>query len=132
MKKVMAILSPPVLIKKSTGQSIKCSQNYFGETLKELRLERKLTQTEIASLLNMKQVQWCSYESGKHTPSIDNIVRICNILGIHPLTLIGKSIDKSIYFKDKKTKELSFEEYEYVFKNNLESFRDKKLALFNS
>lgn len=103
-------------------------KNYFGEALKELRIERKLTQQGISDLLEIKQAQWSGYELGKNRPSLDTIILISNKLNIHPLVLVAKALDKSKFFID-SSKELSFKEYGSLVEQNIEGYRRKKLKI---
>ncbi|WP_421038288.1 helix-turn-helix domain-containing protein [Streptococcus hyointestinalis] len=61
--------------------------------LKELRKEKKLTQTELATKLNISQKSYSNWESGKSEPTLDNIVKLASILDTTTDKLLG--IDKS-------------------------------------
>lgn len=63
-------------------------------TLKKLRKEKKLTQTELATKLNISQKSYSNWESGKAEPTLDNIVKLANILDTTTDELLG--IDKSV------------------------------------
>lgn len=62
--------------------------------LKELRKEKKLTQTELASKLNISQKSYSNWESGKSEPTLDNIIKLANILNTTTDKLLG--INKSV------------------------------------
>ncbi|WP_368386126.1 helix-turn-helix domain-containing protein [Streptococcus anginosus] len=62
--------------------------------LKELRKEKKLTQTELASKLDISQKSYSNWESGKAEPTLDNIIKLANILDTTTDELLG--IDKSL------------------------------------
>lgn len=81
--------------------NIRCERsNYFGQALKEVRLEKGLTQEESASLSQMTQKMWSSYELGKSRPNLDTIILIAKGLEINPFDLISRSLMKSKYFTD--------------------------------
>lgn len=48
----------------------------IGIRLKEFRLEKGLQVKEIASILEIAQPSWSAYESGKTSPSIENLKKI--------------------------------------------------------
>ncbi|HFH8083428.1 helix-turn-helix transcriptional regulator [Streptococcus anginosus] len=62
--------------------------------LKELRKEKKLTQTELASKLDISQKSYSNWESGKAEPTLENIVKLSKILDTTTDELLG--IDKSL------------------------------------
>ncbi|HGI3718502.1 TPA: helix-turn-helix domain-containing protein [Streptococcus agalactiae] len=63
----------------------------FPQKLKELRKEKKLTQTELASKLNIIQKSYSNWESGKAEPTLDNIIKLANILDVTVDYLLGRS-----------------------------------------
>lgn len=99
--------------------------NYFGEALRELRLQMELTQNEAADLVHITQAQWSGYESGKSRPTFDMIITIAQSFGISPFVLVNKSLDKSKYFDP--ADELSFDEFAEIEENIKEEYRKKKL-----
>lgn len=54
----------------------------FGAHLKELRQEHKLTQTQLAKLVDMERTHYSRLEAGNHNPSLFLIERICIALKI--------------------------------------------------
>ena len=107
-------------------KKINCvNNNYFGETLKELRLSQDLTQKEAASRLGVTQAQWSTYESGKTRPDLDTILLISEKFEMSPFVIIGKSLDKSKF--SEPMFELSFKEYEDVENGHLAELRNKKI-----
>lgn len=58
----------------------------LGNTVKYLRENAKLTQTELANLSNFKSnVSISSFETGRCIPRFDAIVRMCTALNISPI-----------------------------------------------
>ncbi len=62
--------------------------------LKELRKEKKLTQTELASKLDIGQSAYAKWENGRTEPTLENIVKLSKILDTTADELLG--IDKSL------------------------------------
>lgn len=62
--------------------------------LKELRKEKKLTQTELASKLDIGQSAYAKWENGRTEPTLDNIIKLTKILDTTADELLG--IDKSL------------------------------------
>lgn len=80
--------------------------------LKELRKEKKLTQTELASKLDISQKSYSNWESGKAEPTLDNIIKLANILDTTTDFLLGRTnID---FGNDSKV----YEEYKELFSQN--------------
>lgn len=58
----------------------------FARTIKHLRENAKITQTELARLSNFKsQVSISCFETGKAIPRFDAIMRICTALNVSPI-----------------------------------------------
>lgn len=68
--------------------------NYFGQALKEIRQEKKLTQEEVSEKVGMSQKMWSSYEIGKSRPNLDTIIVIARGLEIDPLDVVRRSLSK--------------------------------------
>jgi len=112
---------------KTSVPNIRCiKRNYFGQTLKELRTEKGLTQEQCANLIGATQALWSAYEVGKTRPDLDMIIEIAKVLQINPFTLLGKSLDKSKFFDP--VYELSFDDYEDISNNVIEKYRKQKLT----
>ncbi len=46
--------------------------------LKELRTEKKLSQTEIADIINISQRAYSFYETGQREPSIETLIKLAD------------------------------------------------------
>lgn len=57
--------------------------------IKELRIQRGLTQVELAGMLGVSKSVISSYENGVHLPPYDILVRISNLFGVSCDYLIG-------------------------------------------
>ncbi len=71
--------------------------------LKELRKEKKLTQTELASKLDISQKSYSNWESGKAEPTLDNIIKLANILDTTTDELLGRKVNFGDRILTKKT-----------------------------
>jgi len=69
----------------------KVKKNAFGESLKDARKAKNLTQTELGVLCGLHQCQISGFESGRLFPSRRNAKKLANALGISlsPMFLIG-------------------------------------------
>lgn len=101
------------------------SRNYFGETLREFRVSKNLTQQDAANKLGVTQSQWSSYENGTVKLNLDILVTIAEKFEVSPMVLIGKSVDKK--FVSDPVLELTFEEYEIGVKEAFEKFRKETI-----
>lgn len=61
----------------------------FSERLKTARKAKKLTQTQMAEILHIKQQSYTRYETGKGEPSLEMLVKICTVLDENPSYLLG-------------------------------------------
>ena len=65
----------------------------FGDRLRRLRKERKLTQKELACLIGVKNSVISFYEVGDRTPSLEVLVKLSKALHVSTDVLLG--LDKS-------------------------------------
>lgn len=67
----------------------------FGQRIKELRKEKKLTQEKLSELILMDPQHYCKMENGNHFPSLKNIIKLAEILEVNIQDLfIFKSSDE--------------------------------------
>ena len=62
----------------------------FGKRLKFLRLERNLTQLELAEILDMSPNFIGMIERGERNTTVENVFKIARALGIKPSILFEK------------------------------------------
>ncbi len=60
-----------------------------GENVRRLRIERKLTQEQLAHDAGIDLTYMGGIERGRRNPSVDVIGRIANSLGCHPADLFS-------------------------------------------
>jgi len=63
-----------------------------GKRIKDLRLERGLSQQELGKMINVTKVSICGYENGTRTPSLETFVILADILGTSTDYLLGREI----------------------------------------
>ena len=61
----------------------------FGQKLKELRLERNLTQPELAKLMGVSNGMISFWENDKYEPTANNIVKAAKIFNVTTDYLLG-------------------------------------------
>jgi transcriptional regulator with XRE-family HTH domain len=61
----------------------------FGERLKELRKNKKLTQEDIAKIFNINPATVSAWEVGKAQPNYDILVELANYFGVSIDFLLG-------------------------------------------
>ena len=52
----------------------------LAKRLKEKRTAKKMTQLELSNKLNINRITYQGYESGRHNPDIETLVKIANEL----------------------------------------------------
>lgn len=78
------------------------------QRLKSLRLERLLTQKELAGLLNVSQNAIYNWENGNREPNKEMIEKIASLFGVSPAYLMGWENERTVFIADnlKKIMEL--------------------------
>ena len=61
-----------------------------GERLKKNRKSQKMTQQDLADLLNINRVTYQGYESDKHKPDIDTLAKLADVLHTSTDYLLGR------------------------------------------
>lgn len=75
----------------------------FPQRLKKLRKQKKLTQTELANLLNISHGAIAMWETDKRQPDNDTLVRLANFFGVSVDYLLGVSNTEELeYTEDEK------------------------------
>ena len=62
----------------------------FTERLKELRLKKGLTQTELGEKVGVKQNTFTNWEKGKREPSFENLIKLADLLEVTLDWLFGR------------------------------------------
>jgi transcriptional regulator with XRE-family HTH domain len=64
--------------------------------IKDIRLRKGLTQSDVAAALGVSSVVYSRYETGKRQPSIDMLIQMADIFGVTVDFLLGRQdIDDS-------------------------------------
>lgn len=61
----------------------------FGDRLKDLRKEKKVSQEELGKILNVSKMTISNWEANVTQPSVENINSISNYFGVTPNYLFG-------------------------------------------
>lgn len=64
--------------------------NFFGQRLKELRTEKKISQKQIATEINFSQSVLCDWENGKAEPTINAVIAVADYFKISIDDLVGR------------------------------------------
>ncbi len=67
--------------------------------LKEIRKERKKTQTQIANYLGITQQAYAMYESGSRNPPTDILQKLSDYYNVSVDYLLGRNTDNQIYLQ---------------------------------
>jgi len=65
----------------------------FSLRLKLLRKERNLTQAKTATLINVNERTFQSYEAGEFEPALPTIIRIADLFDVSIDYLVGRTND---------------------------------------
>lgn len=69
--------------------------NKFGQTLKELRKEHKLTQQGLADLLGLSKDSIVSYELGRATPSFSVLIKLEKFFNVSSTYMAGETTENN-------------------------------------
>lgn len=58
--------------------------------IKDIRLRKGLTQSDVATALGVSSVVYSRYETGKRQPSIDMLIQMADIFGVTVDFLLGR------------------------------------------
>lgn len=58
--------------------------------IKDIRLRKGLTQSDVAAALGVSSVVYSRYETGKRQPSIDMLIQMADIFGVTVDFLLGR------------------------------------------
>lgn len=61
----------------------------LGESIRNARVAKGLTQKQLAELIGSKNNSVSNWEHGTHKPDIDTLERLCKVLDISPVELLG-------------------------------------------
>lgn len=92
----------------------------FGETIKQLRLDRNLTQRNVATLLDIDTSVLSKYEKNKRQPSEEQIEKFAEIFNVDSKTLKFEVVTDKIANQfvedniDSKTVRVAEEKAEYI------------------
>ncbi len=64
---------------------------YFGEKIRALRLEKGLTQAQLADMIGVVKGSISAYEQGKKHPSVEVLIKLCSVFDVSSDYLIGLS-----------------------------------------
>ena len=97
----------------------------FGAKLKELRIDKKMQQSELGNLLNLSSSTISLYESDNRKPTPEIIAKVANIFHVSTDYLLGNTTSKRKYYdlteKDEKSIEKTLEKLVEELDNGLYS-----------
>ncbi len=64
----------------------------IGKRIKELRIEKNMSQQELGDLLGITKVSVCGYENGTRTPNLETFTQMADIFGTTADYLLGREI----------------------------------------
>lgn len=74
------------------------TMEYFGEKIKSLRLDKKLTQEDLAKKIGLVRATVSAYEMNSKYPSIEVVIKLCEFFDVSADYLLGLSETKDFQF----------------------------------
>lgn len=68
----------------------------IGDRLRQARTVKKLSQRQLASIINVKHNSICDWEKNRHNPNPEQVRQLCDTLEIDPNWLYGKKESEQI------------------------------------
>ncbi|HQV55377.1 MAG TPA: helix-turn-helix transcriptional regulator [Chitinophagaceae bacterium] len=106
----------------------------IGERIKELRVQKKLTQTDLAKLVKLTYIQIGRYEANKSNPSADVLQRLAHALdtttdflmkGTEDEAVAAQLSDKELLKQYKQVEQLNQED-KHLVKTFIDAFLTKR------
>ncbi len=93
----------------------------FSDRLRQQRRIRKLSQEKLANLAGVSQPYIAELERGVKKPSVEVLLKLCDVLGCSADYLLGTSVSKSSAFVQQRLNEggLTLEMLQEVAKRNI-------------
>lgn len=102
---------------------------YIGKQLKELRLERKMTQEQLANALDLSKSAIVQYEHNKREPNFESLIKIEKFFNVSTQYLTGNSqyrrVSDDLFYNETIQASESFQ-------NESDSTKRRIIALSNS
>ena len=86
----------------------------IGERLKESRIKKGLTQSQLGELLGVSKVSICGYEKGTRTPTMDKFLALIRILDLNVQYVLGLEIKITSMDNPSQIKRLSSKDIEII------------------
>ena len=84
----------------------------FNETLKKLRIEKKLTQEELAQATGLSRSAIGMYESGSREPNFETLEILADFFNVDMNTLLSKTQAKFGYYLNPEAAKMAQELYD--------------------
>jgi len=76
----------------SMKKDINCE---IGQRIKDIRKNVNMNQEEMASFCNITKQALCHIENGKNSLTIENLITICNIMGVSADYILFNKVDNN-------------------------------------
>ncbi len=89
----------------------------IGKRVKEIRLNKKISQQALANKIGVSKVSVCGYESGKRIPSLPVIIKLAEVFDVSVDEMLGR--DLKVMAEDTKTYYATIAKEELIFLKEL-------------
>ena len=96
---------------------------YFNKNLKFLRVKKGLSQDKLAKMIGKDRSSIAYWELGKSEPSIDNVIKLSDVLNVPIYNLTGKDLTKEDFDEANELDEILFSKAKEL------SNEDKKMII---
>lgn len=112
--------------KMENPEPLNGNNQFLGKRLKQLRIEKKITQLELGKIINVTHVSISGYESGNRFPDISTLERLADYFNVQIDYLLGRDqVDRRVQDQEICLGDEALSEKEYVFlKEVLKAYRD--------
>lgn len=97
----------------------------FGQQIRTLRKNKKLTQEALAELIGLDTQHLCKIENGSHFPTLKNLIKLANIFNLNVQDLFSFENNK-----DNMTEKIELELKQFTSEDRI--FIDKFFEIFTN
>lgn len=96
-------------VKKPKNPAYPAELNTLGDHLRKIRLDRRLSQPEVARILNVCPDTVFHWESNEHEPTVQYASRIIAFLGYFPFSFESAPLEKQLYYVSMQANAVEFQ-----------------------
>ena len=86
----------------------------IGKRIKDMRLEKGMSQQELGDLIGVTKVSICGYEKETRDPNMETFIKLLDVLDVSPDYLLGRDVDVVCEEEPSYVKKMSKQDLEII------------------